>query len=61
MASTPSRSSRVAASRIISGSRSGGEMLHHLRAEDAVERRFRQIGQVDEQVGGFRLQTFVAA
>ena len=51
----------MAHSRIISGKRSGRQMLHYLRAEDAVERGFGQVLQVYEQVGGLRIETLVAA
>ena len=56
MASTPLRCSRLAHKRIISGQALRRQMLHHLRAEDAIQRGFRQVLQIDEQVGDLRIE-----
>ena len=61
MAMTPSRASRLAHRRISSGSRSGGRCSTTCAQKMPSSDPFRQAGQVREQVGGFRVQTLVAA
>ncbi len=61
MAMTPLRASARGAQADHFGQALGRQMLHHLRAEDAVERHLRAVRQVREQVGDFRVEALMPA